>query len=165
MAELNHANDGWAIDIGGDYSVDSDGNISFDDQNLTSPINISEPGVTGLASSFIAMSLMGAINEASSLRVPTTLVSSATYLFLATDFVLLVGYTSTGIVDVTIPSSEIAKVGRIFYIIDSGANSSVFRIKVHTEGSQTIGGDPYFVLEADEGVLMLMAVGDKLIKI
>ena len=50
----------------GSLDISSAGNLSFNDQYLTSSINLSESGTTALDASFTATSIIGAINEANS---------------------------------------------------------------------------------------------------
>lgn len=76
-----------------------------------------------------------------------TAIASATYDLLTTDYILLVNYTATGAVTITLPTAQCEK-GRIIQIKDAG-NASTNNITVETEGSETIDGDSTLTIGAD----------------
>jgi hypothetical protein len=91
-----------------------------------------------------------------------TTVAAATHTLVATDSVLMVTYTSTGVVTVTIPTTEIAKAGRIFTIVDSGGSALTNNISIETEGAETISGEANLIMDVDYMVITLMSDGTNL---
>ena len=78
-----------------------------------------------------------------------TTVNAATYTAQSADGVLLVSYTDTGSVTITIPSALIATDGYRVVIKDSGFNSSINNITIETEGAETIDEQVDFTINGD----------------
>ena len=113
---------------------------------------------------FTATSIIGALNElaAEDYTDPLTVVNAAVYAVLATDVVLFVTYTDTGVCTLTIPSAEIAKVGRKWIIKDAGLNATVFNIVIETQGAETIEEQANAVIDVDGTSLTLHSDGSNL---
>lgn len=70
-----------------------------------------------------------------------TVVNAATYSILATDTIIAVTYTSTGVCTVTLPLSSAVDTGKFYHIIDESGNCTANNIKINTSGGSTIEGD------------------------
>jgi len=92
-------------------------------------------------------------------KVATTTVNTATYDLLISDYILLVTYTSTGAVtSLTLPTAQTTD-GREITIIDAGGNASINNIKVDTEGSELINGQPDAIINSNYGSLTFCTDG------
>lgn len=88
----------------------------------------------------------------------TTTVNSASYSLNANDDILLVSYTSTGAVSLTLPSAQCVD-GRIIVIKDSGGAAVDNNITIETEGSETIDGSATKVISSNYGSVKLISNG------
>jgi hypothetical protein len=148
----------------------SAGVISIGNDNVAQNINIgtgaAARGITvgndTTTTSLTLTSGSGNIYLNGGIKHKITTVAAATHTLGATDSVLMVTYTSTGVVTVTIPTTEIAKAGRIFTVIDSGGSALTNNISIETEGAETISGEANLVMDVDYMVITLMSDGTNL---
>ncbi len=117
-----------------------------------------------MGTTYTDVQVRAAISNTTTSKVIDTVVSvdAATYAVLATDNKILVTYSATGACTVTIPTAEIAVVGRKLSILDSGGDSSTSNITVATEASETIDGAATATISTDNGSLNLVSDGSNL---
>jgi hypothetical protein len=89
-------------------------------------------------------------------------VNLSTHTYSATEVILLVTYTATGECTITIPTTEIAKVDRIFRIKDAGFNALVNKIIIETEGSETIDNEASAEININGAAITLCSDGSNL---
>jgi len=85
-------------------------------------------------------------------------VSSATHTVASGEDIIHVTYTATGVVTVTLPTSE-TTAGRIIDIKDAGLNAITYNITVVTEGSELIEGSATLTLNANGSAVTLYSDG------
>jgi hypothetical protein len=88
----------------------------------------------------------------------TTTVNSASYSLNASDDILLVSYTSTGAVSLTLPSAQCVD-GRAIVIKDSGGTAGTNNITIGTENAETIDGSATKVISSNYGSVKLISNG------
>ena len=88
----------------------------------------------------------------------TTIVTSATHTVDNSDAYILVNYTQTGTVTITIPSTEVEN-GRLITIKDVGGNAGTNNITINTGGAETIDGNSSFVLNNNYQSVTLISDG------
>jgi len=84
--------------------------------------------------------------------------SSASYTVLATDYYVLLNYTDTGTVSVTIPTSLLTD-GRTLHFKDEQLNASGYAITIATEGAEQIDESDTATISSDGGSLSLFSDG------
>jgi len=97
------------------------------------------------------------VNVLNNMIVPTT-VSTATYTVLVGDHTLLVAYTATGAVTITIPTALIQAYKRLT-IKDSGGSANVNNITIGTQGTEKIDGADTYVINTAKGKVELASDG------
>lgn len=91
-----------------------------------------------------------------------TIVSTATYTVLSTDYILRVTRTSTGACTITIPTALITAGIPVLTIKDVGGNAGTNNITVNTEGAETIDGNASVILDVDNASINLYGDGTNL---
>ena len=98
------------------------------------------------------------LTVAKSLTINVTAVNASTYTVLVDDCVLLITYTATGVITVTIPTAQ-AVAGRVLVIVDSGGGANTYNITIATEGAETISGGATAVLNTNDEAVRLISDG------
>ena len=107
------------------------------------------------------ISILSALNSSVGVKEPVTVVSTTPYVILSTDVNLLVN-TSTIPITIQWPSAQIGITGRKVTIIDDSGNASINHITVTTEGSETILGEPDYIINGDYDAPTIITNGSNL---
>ncbi len=85
-------------------------------------------------------------------------VAAATYTVLTDDDYMLVSYTATAAVTITIPSALVSS-GKKFVIKDSGGNAGTNNVTIETETAETIDGEASWIINIDYSSVTLISDG------
>lgn len=89
-----------------------------------------------------------------------TLVSTATYTALVSDYILLVNYTSTGACAITLPAiSTLTGNKKKYNIVDNAGNAGTNNITINRGGGDTIMGDTSAAITNNNNAFTIISDG------
>lgn len=134
------------------WMTDHAAGVEVDDSSFTGALT----GKRSVQECLATLDVSGGVTDA------TTIVNAVNHTLSATEIILSVTYTLTGICTVMIPTSEINKGGRSFDVVDAGGNSAQYYILIQTEGGQTINGESDAKVNLNGASLTLYSDGSNL---
>ena len=99
--------------------------------------------------------ILGKLREDDS-NIDIKTINEATYSLKKSDFMLLIEYTTTGEMTLTLPTSQLKK-GRIIIIKDSGGKAGTNNITIKTEGGEKIDNENELIISGDNDSLTLVS--------